>query len=162
MKINDALNEKFDLSEPPEANTELAVQAPASVTAPEPETTSVAVVEAGTDQVTEDLTKARNTITKAIDQGIASMQELANVAKNSEHPRAYEVMATMLKTISEMSKDLVDLQETRRSLNRNDEQSDTPTVKNQQNIFVGSTQELLQLINSADNVQIAAATMIEE
>lgn len=160
MKINDALNEKFDIDDPPEPEELPAVQAPAQVLAPEP--TAVATIEP-VDQVAADLNKARDTITAVIDQGMSGLKDLARVAKDSEHPRAYEVLATLLKTMSETAKDLVDLQEKKRDLNREDEAHTPQAIKTQQNIFVGTTHDLITVLNQKKNaIQTVEAEIIPE
>jgi len=39
-----------------------------------------------------------------------AVDELAIIARDSQHPRAYEVMATLIKNMSDMNKDLLEIQ----------------------------------------------------
>jgi len=67
------------------------------------------------------------------------------VAKQSESPRAYEVVAGMIKNISDVTKELIDLQKKMKELNE-----ETPKTQNgvnvQNAVFVGSTAELQKLL----------------
>ena len=66
------------------------------------------------------------------------------VAKESEHPRAYEVAATLIKSLADMNKDLLDLQKKRKDLSPNAESAKTLNVDKA--VFVGSTTELVKFL----------------
>lgn len=59
----------------------------------------------------DDYDFARNTLHKVIENGNVALKEILKVACNSDHPRAFEVVSTMMKTLGESSKDLLKLQE---------------------------------------------------
>jgi hypothetical protein len=63
-----------------------------------------------TNVVEEDANFARSNIRELITKGNQAMDQLLAVAKESEHPRAYEVAATLIKSLADMNKDLLDLQ----------------------------------------------------
>ena len=67
-----------------------------------------------------------------------------NVAKASEHPRAYEVVSTIMKTLVDANKDLVSMS----SKKQESEEQNNPSEKSvsNNNLFVGSTAELQQLL----------------
>ena len=54
---------------------------------------------------------ARGTLHQVIENGNVALKEILRVACNSDHPRAFEVVATMMKTLGDSSKDLLKLQE---------------------------------------------------
>ena len=62
------------------------------------------------------------------------------LASDSEHPRAFEVLSTMIKHTSEMSQDLIKLQKTRKDITQEKSGPSSTTTNN--SIFVGSTTEL--------------------
>lgn len=72
------------------------------------------------------------------------MEGIVKVATESDSPRAYEVLTNMMKTLSEMNKDLIDIHD-----KLTDAESKKVTIKNTTNnsIYVGSTSELQNLIN---------------
>lgn len=105
------------------------------------QTAVVAVVEK--TQVEDDFEYARGNMIAAIEKGQEALTGILDVAGISQHPRAYEVAATLVKAVSEANKDLLELQKRRRDLTG--ESLQTPTTVNN-NLFVGSTAELQQLI----------------
>jgi hypothetical protein len=69
------------------------------------------------------------------------------LAKNSEHPRAYEVVATLIKTLADTNKDLLDTRKKKLDIDKArgaSPNSDAKTVNN--NLFVGSTAELQKFL----------------
>jgi hypothetical protein len=89
-------------------------------------------------QVTDDFEYARGNLIAAIE----ALTSIVDVAGMSQHPRAYEVVATLLKTVADANKDLLELQKRKKDLTGI---SSTPTTVNN-NLFVGSTAELQRLI----------------
>jgi hypothetical protein len=69
------------------------------------------------------------------------------VAKTSEHPRAFEVVGGLIKTLVDANKDLLDIQKKLKDLKKNDEEKAPQSVQAQNAIFVGNAAELQQLIN---------------
>lgn len=134
-KINEKLSEILDV-EPIQvveseiiSNTEIIEAVPV-----------VNVVETDTDF-------ARQNIRELINKGSSAIEELAVVARDSQHPRAYEVMAGMLKNLAEMNKDLLDLQKKKQELTGVKETA-SKDVNIDKAVFVGSTAELMKLLKS--------------
>ena len=91
-----------------------------------------------------DFTSARKNIHSLISTGMDAMEGIVKVATESDSPRAYEVLTNMMKTLSEMNKDLIDIHD-----KLTDAESKKVTIINTTNnsIYVGSTSELQNLIN---------------
>ena len=97
----------------------------------------------------KDLEKARETQLDALKQAQESMGELASVAYQSQNYLAYEKLSMLLKTISEMNKDFVDISRQKRDESETEiKAEDSKHVNN--NLFVGSTAELMQLMVEMD------------
>ena len=94
------------------------------------------------NQVTDDFEYARGNMISAIEKGQEALSGILDVAGMSQHPRAYEVAATLVKTIADANKDLLELQKRKKDLTG---VGPSPTTVNN-NLFVGSTAELQQLI----------------
>lgn len=113
--------------------------------------TSTELVEVNTavpvNVVESDTEYARTNIKELIDAGADAIKELAVVAKDSQHPRAYEVMAGMLKNLSDMNKDLLEIQKRKQDLTGVKE-SGSNDVNIDKAVFVGSTAELMKLLKS--------------
>jgi hypothetical protein len=101
-------------------------------------------------QVNDDFEYARGNLIAAIEKGQEALTDIVSVAGMSQHPRAYEVVATLLKTVADANKDLLELQKRKRDLTG--ESLSPPTTVNN-NLFVGSTTELQQLIKKQRNEQ---------
>jgi len=91
-----------------------------------------------------DFEAARKNIKELISNGMGAIDGILKVATESDSPRAYEVLTNMIKTMSDMNKDLIEIHE-----KLTDAQSKKVTIKNTTNnsIYVGSTTELQNLIN---------------
>jgi hypothetical protein len=93
-------------------------------------------------KIDDDFDFARANIIAAIDKGQEALSGILDVATMSQHPRAYEVVATLVKSVSEANKDLLELQKRHKDLTV--ENSSPSTINN--NLFVGSTTELQKLL----------------
>ncbi len=107
------------------------------------------------DNVTSDYDYSRDTYYELIEKGKDALENMIEVARESEHPRAYEVLATMIKNVSDVNDRLMDLNKKQKELDKNGE--DVKQVENQQNnYFLGSTadiQKLLQQDNETIDVE---------
>jgi len=105
-----------------------------------------AVVEE-TNDAEQDFELARKNLQELAKKGNKALDELIMLAKNSEHPRAYEVVATLIKTLADTNKDLLDTRKKKLDIDKArgaSPNSDAKTVNN--NLFVGSTAELQKFL----------------
>lgn len=93
----------------------------------------------------DDAAHARETLRTLIDKGNEAIDGILHIAKNSEHPRAYEVAGQLIKTVSDTAKDLLEVQKKKKEL----EKDEKPSIKTQNNLFVGSTHDLLKAMKQA-------------
>lgn len=93
-----------------------------------------------TTQVNADFEYARENMMEVINKGQEALYDLMDVARQSQHPRAYEVLATMMNTMVGASKDLLDLQAKKKKILEEDPSASPQQVTN--NLFVGSTADL--------------------
>jgi len=130
-KINEKLSEIFDIE-------------PTSLEEPKVQTKDI--VEMQSDNPIEtDTELARESIKELIVKGHQAVDELAIIARDSQHPRAYEVMAGLIKNMSDMNKDLLELQKRKKDLiGVSDNKAGDVNVNNA--LFVGSTAELMKLL----------------
>lgn len=96
------------------------------------------------DRAENDYEYARNNLKKIIETGSMALQELSSIASTSESPRAFEVVAQMVKNLSDTNKDLLELQKKLKTLKAEEEKKSPNNVTNA--LFVGSTTELQKLI----------------
>jgi hypothetical protein len=78
---------------------------------------------------------------------VRSLDVLAELARESEHPRAFEVLSKAIKDIGDVTDKLMDLQKSNRDLN-NENKGKKEVTNN--NLFVGSTTDLQRLFAKHD------------
>lgn len=93
--------------------------------------------------IEKDFKYARDNFYNVIEKGSEALEDMLNVARASEHPRAYEVVSTIMKTLMDANKDLVDLAEKKKKAEKPEEEKQKVTNNN---LFVGSTADLQQLL----------------
>ena len=89
-----------------------------------------------------DYEYARRNLYDVIEKSNSALEDIMDIAKQSESPRAYEVVTNLIKTMVDANKDLLELQKRKKDLTG---VGPNPTTVNN-NLFVGSTAELQQLI----------------
>jgi hypothetical protein len=95
------------------------------------------------DVVDDDAEFARQNIRNLIEKGNDAASHIVEIAKQSEHPRAFEVAAGMLKNLSDMNKDLLEIQKRKQDLQPK-VTNNTQNLNIDKAVFVGSTAELLK------------------
>jgi len=113
---------------------------------PENEVTTLTKVPASDSKVEnadKDYEYARENFYNVIEKGTYALEEMLEVAKASEHPRAYEVVSTIMKTLVDANKDLVTMSD-KKVKDAPQEEQTQGTVNN--NLFVGSTNELQKVL----------------
>lgn len=84
-----------------------------------------------------------------IEKGNEALDGILEVAKESQHPRAYEVAANMIKNLSDVTEKLMILQKQQKELNPQKAEQQGPTNINvDKAVFVGSTAELLKQLKN--------------
>jgi ubiquinone biosynthesis protein Coq4 len=93
--------------------------------------------------IDSDFEFARNNIRELAEKGKAAVDNILQVASATDHPRAYEVAANLLKSMSDINKDLIELQKKKRDLMPQKEQ---PQITVDKAVFIGSTSDLIKQI----------------
>jgi hypothetical protein len=126
--INDKLSEIFDV--PPIAG---------EVVAPVKSITQ-------NDQALEtDFETSRNNLHSLLAQGQDALFHALEVAKQSEHPRAFEVVGGLVKHLSDVNTQLLDLHKKKQSIEAPSKAEAKEITNNA--IFVGSTSDLSKMLN---------------
>tara|TARA_Y100001937_G_C7019872_1_gene284891 strand:+ start:115 stop:522 length:408 start_codon:yes stop_codon:yes gene_type:complete len=99
--------------------------------------------------VKDDYEFSRKTYKDLIYTGTRSMDVLAELARESEHPRAFEVLSQTIKNLGDVTKNLMDLQKSKKDLTVEDENAKQVTNNN---VFVGSTTDLQRMLLNTDDV----------
>jgi hypothetical protein len=100
-------------------------------------------VEVGEDDIENDYKYQRDNFYNLVEKGSAAIDGILELAKESEHPRTYEVAGQLIKNVAEVTEKLGDLQEKMRRL----KEVPNNAPKNVTNaLFVGSTTELQKML----------------
>lgn len=104
-----------------------------------------------TDNQKTDYEYSRDTYYELIEKGKDALEDMVNVARESEHPRAFEVLSGMIKNISDVNDRLMDLNKKKKEL---DQKEVVKQVENQQNNFYLSTAELQKMMTKGDVIDV--------
>ena len=99
------------------------------------------------DPIVSDAQFARENIRELISKGNSAIDQLLLVARDTEHPRAYEVAAGLIKNLGDLNKDLLEIQKRKRDLAPK-ETAPSNGLSIDKAVFVGSTAELIKLVRN--------------
>jgi len=103
------------------------------------------------EKIESDYDRTRSNLYSLLQSGQDALLHALEVAKQSEHPRAFEVVGNLMKQLADVNEQLMNLHERKRMLdmpNKGEEFSPTKQVTNNNAIFVGSTSELSKMIQN--------------
>ncbi len=98
------------------------------------------------DDITRDYEYTRGNLYSIIEKGQEAIDGILELAQESDMPRAYEVAGQLIKSVSDATDKLMDLQKKLKDVNEESQQKGPNTVNNA--LFVGSTAELAKLIKT--------------
>ena len=108
--------------------------------------TSSEIIETKTP-IEDDADFARSNIRDLIQKGNVAIDNLLQVANASEHPRAYEVAAGLIKNLGDLNKDLMEIQKRKRDLDPTQSKNNS-TTNIDKAVFVGSTTDLVKFLKN--------------
>lgn len=134
MKIDDKLSEVFDIPTITKT-TELEVI----------DNTTGEITKTPDGKIEDDYDVTRTNLRSLLVTGQEALMQALEVAKQSEHPRAFEVVGNLMKQLADVNQQLMDLHQQKAKL---DAPKGDSKVTNNNAIFVGSTAELNKLIKN--------------
>lgn len=97
------------------------------------------------DRIKNDFEYSRDTLYDLIEKGRNALEDMINVARESEHPRAFEVLSGLIKNVADVNDKLMDLNKKHKEVHAKEES--TKQVGNTtNNLFVGSTTDLQRML----------------
>ena len=102
----------------------------------------------GMEDIDTDYKYSRENFYNLIERGQDAITGILDLAKESEHPRTYEVAGQLIKTVSEVTERLADLQQKMQQLKEVPDKG-PKSVTNA--LFIGSTKELQSLLKDKSN-----------
>ena len=98
------------------------------------------------DKINNDYEYSRETYYELVEKGKQSLELMIEVARESEHPRAFEVLSGMIKNISDVNDRLMDLNKKKKDIDKKEEIKKIANTTN--NLFVGSTADLQKILKN--------------
>lgn len=137
MGMNDKLSEVFDL-EPIEYKNVV------------PKQNDIVPVGKHEEFIDDDYEHVRFNMRELLTTGKDALLDALEVAKQSEHPRAYEVVGTLMKQLADMNQQLLDVHSQKQKLSGTEKRKEEPSATQVTNnaIFVGSTNDLANMIKN--------------
>ena len=96
------------------------------------------------EEQNSDYKYSREVFYGLVERGQDAIEGILDIARESEHPRVYDVAGQLIKTVGETTEKLIDLQAKVKELDKDDSMPD----KVQNNLFVGSSTELQRLLKN--------------
>ena len=137
-KKYDDLNDAFDVSN--------------DIVQPEVVEKKIDKIKAVADDIKKDYDYTRGNLYSIIEKGQEALNGVLELAQESEQPRAYEVAGQLIKSVSDATDKLMDLQKKLKDVEEDKVSKGPSTVNNA--LFVGSTAELAKMLKdglSKDN-----------
>ena len=103
------------------------------------------------DDVTRDYEYTRGNLYSIIEKGQEAIDGILELAQESDMPRAYEVAGQLVKSVSDATDKLMDLQKKLKDVEEESVQKGPSTVNN--SLFVGSTADLAKMLKEATKAQ---------
>jgi ubiquinone biosynthesis protein Coq4 len=98
------------------------------------------------NEVQDDYDYARSRYYNLTEKGDEAIDLMLDLARESEHPRAFEVLSNMLKQNAEIADRLMELQKKKKEVRLTDNPQ-LPNSMTQNNVYVGSTTELQRMLH---------------
>ena len=110
------------------------------------------------DKAVNDFEYARQVKHDLLSKGSEALDEMMEVAKSTEHPRAYEVLSNMMKNVGEVSDSLIDLHKKKKDFDK-EELKPALSGPTNNNLFIGSTSDLQRMLlkNEDEIVNVTTA-----
>ena len=108
-----------------------------------------------TQDVKHDYEVSRAALHSLVMKGQEAVDGILEVAQASDHPRAYEVAATTIKAVGDVTDKLIDLQGKMKELDK-EEKKGPSTVNN--TMFVGSTADLQKMLKKQKDINNTEST----
>ena len=101
------------------------------------------------DDIEKDYDYTRGNLYSIIEKGQEAINGILEIAQESEMPRAYEVAGQLIKSVSDATDKLIDLQKKVKEVNEEEKKGPTNVTNNA--LFVGSTADLAKLIKGENS-----------
>ena len=132
MNTDESLSKLFDVQPLPQTSTEVVEILPST--------------QEVSEKIENDYDHARENLRELLTQGKSALETALTVAKQSEHPRAFEVVGGLMKQLADINQQLMDVHQQKKKLEEPSKGQASNNKVTNNAIFVGSTSELNKMI----------------
>lgn len=101
--------------------------------------------------IDDDFEYSKRTYYDLIEKGQGALEEMIEVARALEHPRAFEVVSGMIKNISDVNDRLMDLHKKKKAIDAPAKGEEPKQITNNTAVFMGSTTDLQKMITDMND-----------
>lgn len=112
-------------------------------------------------RIDDDFEYSRRTYFDLIEKGNDALEEMIDVARALEHPRAFEVVSGMIKNISDVNDRLMDLHKKKKDYHKQEVKALPQGTTTNNNVFIGSTTDLQRMLQDMES-EIVDVTPTDE
>ena len=112
------------------------------------------------DKIANDYEYSRQTYYELIEKGKDALDLAIEIAQQSEHPRAIEVLSGMIKNVGDVNDKLMDLNKKNKDINKSDIPMKAEGTTNN-NLFIGSTTDIQRMIQDVEKTAKPANNVID-
>ena len=113
------------------------------------------------DKIANDYEYSRQTYYELIEKGKDALDLAIEIAQQSEHPRAIEVLSGMIKNVGDVNDKLMDLNKKNKDINKNDDIPMKAEGTTNNNLFIGSTTDLQRMLQDVEKIEKPANNVID-
>lgn len=101
------------------------------------------------DRLKDDYEYSRDTLFDLINKGRNALEDMIEVARESEHPRAFEVLSGLIRNVADVNDKLMDLNKKHKDINAKEQPKAVEGGVTNNNVFIGSTTDLQRMLQDA-------------
>jgi len=101
----------------------------------------------GSDKAERDYEYARRNLYDIIEQGQGALTDMIDFARQAQHPRAFEVVGTLINNLVDANQKLLHLSKQVKDIKKQEKEKEGPDTINN-TLYVGSTADILKLLKS--------------
>ena len=113
------------------------------------------------DKIANDYEYSRQTYYELIEKGKDALDLAIEIAQQSEHPRAIEVLSGMIKNVGDVNDKLMDLNKKNKDIKKNDDIPMKAEGTTNNNLFICSTTDLQRMLQDVDKIEKPANNVID-
>ena len=113
------------------------------------------------DKIANDYEYSRQTYYELIEKGKDALDLAIEIAQQSEHPRAIEVLSGMIKNVGDVNDKLMDLNKKNKDINKNDDIPMKAEGTTNNNLYIGSTTDLQRMLQDVEKTAKPSNNVID-